>query len=84
MNTIPITIFYQGMLLKGFASPVQTLQNAIPSSLTIYLQGWCIGTLHYADEKWTMDQPIDPKFIEALGSYIFSYVLSIKKAMNYN
>ena len=84
MNTIAITIFYQGMLLKGFASPLQTLENALPSSLMIYLQGRCIGTLNYTGEKWTMDQPIDPEFIEALGSYIFSYLLSVKKAMNYN
>lgn len=82
MNTIPITIVYQGMVLKGHANPLQTLQDATPSSLRIYLQGWCIGTLSCVNEKWLMDKPIDPKFIDALGKYILTYFSSLKKAMS--
>jgi hypothetical protein len=84
MNTIPITIVYQGMLLKGHANPLQTLQDATPSSMMIFIQGWCIGTLSYVNEKWSMDSPIDPRFIEALGRYVYSYIRSLKKAMNYD
>ena len=83
MNAIPITISYQGMLLKGHASTLQTLQDAVPSSVIIYIQGWRLGTMTYTGEKWTMDQPIDPKFVDDLGNYIRSYMRSIKKAMNY-
>jgi hypothetical protein len=83
MNNIPITIVYQGMLLKGYADPVQSLQDATPSSLLIYIQGWCIGTLSFSDERWSMDKPIDPAFIEELGAYIYSYMQSIKKSMRY-
>jgi hypothetical protein len=84
MNIIPLTIVYQGMLLRGHASPLVCFQNADPSSLTIYIQGWHLGTLNFINEKWIMDQPIDPKFIEALGTYISTYMLSIKQAMNYD
>ena len=76
MNNIPVSIIYQGMILKGHASPLQYSQDNLPQSLLVYIQGWCIGTLFYSDEKWTMDQPIDTKFIEALGKYIYSYARS--------
>jgi len=83
MNNIPITIIYQGMLLRGYAEPIQCLQDATPSSLVIYIQGWCIGTLSFNNEKWSMDKPIDHVFIEQLGNYIYSYMHSVKKAMRY-
>jgi hypothetical protein len=82
MNNIPISISYQGMLLKGYANLLETSNNSIPSSLMIYIQGWCLGTLFYSDKKWMMDKPIDPKFVELLGSYIYSYMQSVKKQMN--
>ena len=81
MNNIPVSIIYQGMILKGYASPLQYSQDAVPSSLLVYIQGWCIGTLYFSGEKWTMDQPIDPKFVEALGKYIHSYVRSVADAI---
>jgi hypothetical protein len=83
MNNIPITIVYQGMLLKGYAEPLQSLQDATPSSLVIYIQGWCIGTLSFLNKTWSMDKPIDPAFIEELGRYIYSYMQSVKKKMRY-
>jgi len=84
MNTIPITIIYEGMLLKGNAKPLEAFNDIRPSSLMIYIQGWCLGKLSYSNNKWIMDQPIDPKFIELLGRYIYSYLESVKKAMNYH
>ena len=84
MNTIPIMIVYQGMLLKGNAKPLETSNEVTPSSLRIYIQGWCLGTLSYSENKWIMDQPIDPNFIESLGRYIYSYIESIRKAMNHH
>ena len=83
MNNIPISIIYHGMLLTGYANPLETLEDAVPFSMMIYIQGWCIGKLSYSNNKWSMDQPIDPKFIELLGSYLTSYIQSLKKAMNY-
>jgi hypothetical protein len=83
MNTIPITIVYQGMLLKGYANTLESL-NDVPSSLSIYIQGWFIGNLANKDNKWKMDQPIDIDFIDALGNYITSYMRSVKKAMSYS
>jgi hypothetical protein len=82
MNNIPITITYQGMLLKGYANPLKISGSSAPSSLMIYIQGWCIGTLIYKNKKWSMDKPIDPRFVESLGKYIFSYLQSVKKAMS--
>jgi hypothetical protein len=83
MNKIPITIVYQGMLLKGYAEPIQSLQSATTSSLVIHIQGWNLGTLSFVDKKWSMDKPIDPAFIEELGQYIYSYMQSVKKKMRY-
>jgi hypothetical protein len=83
MNKIPITIVYQGMLLKGYAESIQSLQSATPSSLVIHIQGWHLGTLSFVDKKWSMDKPIDPAFIEELGQYIYSYMQSVKKKMRY-
>ncbi len=83
MHNISISILYQGMLLTGYAQPLETLQDVVPSILLIYIQGWYLGRLSYCDSKWSMDQPIDPKFIEALGGYIQSHIQSLTKAMNY-
>lgn len=83
MNTIPLAIVYQGMLLKGYANPIQKLTGAIPTCMLVYIQGWCIGTLCYKNGKWSIDQPIDPEFVIHLGTYIHSHVSSIKKAMHY-
>lgn len=82
MNTIPFAIVYQGMLLSGYANPIETLEgNALPSMI-IYIQGWCMGTLHCIDEKWSMEQPIDPQFVADLGNHIHSHIRSIAKAMD--
>lgn len=81
MNTIPFAIVYQGMLLCGYADPVKTIENTITSSMIIYIKEWCIGTLYCKEEKWSMDQPIDPEFVADLGNYIHSHIKSITKAM---
>jgi len=81
MNNIPLSINYQGMILKGYASPLHCSEDAVPTSLLVYIQGWCIGTICYTGEKWAMDQPIDSKFVDALGSYIHSYVRSLADAL---
>lgn len=83
MNTIPLTIAYQGMLLKGYANPIQTIPNSGTPCMTVYIQGWCIGTLRYRNKIWSMDQPIDPQFVTELANYIYEHINSIKKAMNY-
>ena len=73
MYTIPIVIHYQGMMLTGFAKPVaDSGTNLFP--LKIYIKGWCIGFLNKKNNKWIMDQPIDPKFVESLGKYIHRYI----------
>ena len=82
MDTIPFALVYQGMLLKGYANPVKTLQDAIPSSMLVYVQGWCIGTLSYANDKWSMDQPIDPEFVASLGNQLHSNLKLIQTAMH--
>jgi hypothetical protein len=79
MNTIPISVDYQGMLLTGHADPLENFKDSLPSRLIIYIQGWCLGTLSYCNNKWSMDKPIDPLFIESLGNYISSYMRSLKK-----
>jgi hypothetical protein len=84
MNNIPITITYQGMLLKGHANPLETLDDSTPSSLMIYIQGWCLGILNYRNKEWAMDKPIDPKFIESLGQYIYLYLQALKKTCAIN
>lgn len=76
MHTIPIAIPYQGMLLTGYANTIDASQPAL-TSLRIYIKGWCLGTLTKQNNSWTMDQPIDPKFIEALGSYLLNYIRSV-------
>lgn len=83
MDTIPVTIIYQGMLLKGYANPIQAIPNSETPCMTVYIQGWRIGTLCYKNKIWSMDQPIDPQFVTELGNYIYSHINSIKKAMNY-
>jgi hypothetical protein len=83
MNTIPFIIAYQGMLLKGYANPTETFEDIIPSSMLIFIQGWCIGTLTYNNENWSMDQPIDSEFVIDLANQIQSQVRSIKAAMRY-
>lgn len=83
MNIIPLSIVYQGMLLKGYATAVGTFDDVFPSSLSVHIQGWFIGTLSKPEGKWTMDQPIDPMFVEVLGSYIVSYMQAVKKEMSY-
>jgi hypothetical protein len=82
MNTIPISISYQDMLLTGYADPVESFEETVPSSLVIFIQGRCLGTLQYRNHQWSMDKPIDPFFIESLGAYICSYIKSLKKALN--
>jgi hypothetical protein len=72
MANIPIYIMYQGMLLSGFAYPVKTTESL--SSFEIFIQGWKLGILTYSDYKWSMDKPIDPNFINALGDYFESFV----------
>jgi hypothetical protein len=79
MDNIPISIIYHDMLLTGYAQPLEDPEDIIPSSLSIYIQGWCLGTLRYCNNKWLMDQPIDTTFIELLGSYIYSYIRLLKK-----
>ena len=72
MCTIPIAIDCQGVLITGFANPLPNSEsNLFP--LKIYIKGWCLGVLNNENNKWIMDQPIDPKFIEALGKYIYVY-----------
>jgi hypothetical protein len=85
MYKIPICIGYQGMLLTGHAYPVKVTGNDGSSSLQIFIQGWYLGILSYKDEKWTMDKPIDPEFVKALGNYIHASEKSIiaTAAMNY-
>lgn len=83
MNIIPLSIVYQGMLLKGYATAVGTFDDVFPSSLSVHIQGWFIGTLSKTEGKWTMDQPIDSMFVEVLGSYIVSYMQAVKKEMSY-
>ena len=80
MNNVSVSIIYQGMILKGYASPFKYSQDSLPASLLVYIQGRCIGTIYYSDHKWTMDQPIDSKFVDALGSYIHCYVRSVADA----
>jgi hypothetical protein len=82
MNTIPISISYQDMLLTGYADPVESVEETIPSSMVIFIQGRCLGTLQYCNHTWSMDKPIDPFFIESLGAYICSYLQSAKTVMN--
>jgi hypothetical protein len=84
MYNIPICINYRGMLLTGYAYPVQASGNDSSPSLQIFIQEWYLGILSYTNEKWTMDQPIDPEFVNALGHYIYSYMHSVKKAMRYS
>lgn len=82
MNNICISIIYQGMLLTGHAEPIETSEDAFPSRLKVYIKGWYIGNLSYHEKKWSMDQPIDQRFIDSLGAYIYLHINAIKKAMN--
>ena len=80
MQNIPIAIIYQGMLLSGYALPLQLDNDNF--SLKIFIKGWDLGTLSRQNERWTMDQPIDPAFISTLGKYIEGYMHAAKKAMH--
>ena len=79
MYYIPICINYQGMQLKGYAYPVKVFEDHLPSSFSIYIQGWCIGVLSYKNGRWVMDKSIDPKFIQALGNFLYDYMHSANK-----
>jgi hypothetical protein len=79
MASIPIYILYQGMVLSGYALPVQDIVISNYPPLQIFIQGWNLGTLSYANQKWSMDKPIDSKFIEALGNYVEGYMQSHKE-----
>ena len=81
MNTIPLSIIYQGMLLKGYAASVESFHDFTPSTLLVYIQGWYIGTLSFKDGKWSMDKPIDPAFVEQLGKYIHLTIQKVRSAM---
>jgi hypothetical protein len=83
MNTIPISIVYQGMQLKGYAASIKSFNDAMPSSLMIYIQGWYLGTLSFQHGKWSMDEPIDQVFVDELGDCICSYMKSVKFSMRY-
>jgi hypothetical protein len=79
MANIPIDILYQGMILSGYAVPAKIMANPDAPVLQIFIQGWELGTLTYAGQKWSMDKPIDPKFIEALGEYVHGYIHAHKE-----
>ena len=78
MNIIPVSVDYGGMLLTGYAEPLENFRDSLPCRLLIYIQGRCLGTLSFSNNKWSMDKPIDPLFIKSLGDYIASYMRSLE------
>lgn len=52
--------------------------------MLVFVQGWGIRILSQTNEKWSMDQRIDPEFIRNLEKYIHSHLYWIKNPMHYN
>jgi len=74
MQNVPIHIDYKGRHLKGVADPIEiNMEDGIPRSHSIYLNGKYIGTLSCAKEGWVMDRPVDVDLVETLSEYLHAW-----------
>lgn len=74
MQNVPISIDFRGRHLTGVADPVDTsIEDGVPRSLVVYLQGRYLGLLQCSPEGWRLDRPADPELVETLGNYIHAW-----------